>query len=251
MAVVNVKGISTQEIFPFSILFSASKSLSFNCSNVKMHASIFQLPLYLALLKTTHAFPQNSESQQQTLQSLQYQAQHPLVVPALSKGERLSGTMHMQAALYPHIPVSFTITPTTTTSHEGEMGQLLPRISNKLRHQFPSGIEIRPNKDVEVSSTARRIGGGEAGLYVVFSLVEENWARVDDAVEDVDGEEGARIGRAELGFLVRLFEKAIRDLDEALRTDTRGIENVVLEAEVDGVGMKCEFVMSGDEIGEL
>ncbi|KAH7324032.1 hypothetical protein BKA65DRAFT_511941 [Rhexocercosporidium sp. MPI-PUGE-AT-0058] len=215
-----------------------------------MHASMFQLPLYLVLLRTTHAFPQNYESQEQTHQSLQYQAQHPLVVPILSKGERISGTMHMQAALYPHIPVSFTITPTTTPSHEGEMSQLLLRLSNKLRHQFSSGIEIRPNKDVEVSSTARRTGG-EAGLYVVFSLVEENGARVDDAVEDVDSEEGARIDRAELGFLVRLFGKAIRDLDEALRTDTRGIENVVLYAEVDGVGMKCEFVMSRDEIGEL
>ena len=210
-----------------------------------MPPSIFQLPLYLALVcSTTHAFPETSGSVQYTLQSLQYESQHPLIVPTSSKDEHISGTMHLQSVLYPHIPVNFTITASNTPSHEGEMIELLPRLSNKLRHRCPFGIEIHLNEGVDVASTVRRTRGGEAGLYVVFSMVEGNEVRVDDVMEDVKGPEEARIGRDELGFLARLFEKAIRDLDDALRKQKRGIENVLLEAEVEGLGMKCEFVMS-------
>jgi len=227
-------------------------SISQNAQISKMHTSIFQLPLHLALLcSTTHALPQQLPQSLQDPYQISYENQHPLTIPTVSKDEHIRGTMHMQATLYPHIPVAFNILPTKTPSAAGELSELLPTLSNKLRHRYPFGINIQPDEDVEVSSTTSRLGGGEAGLYVVFELVEGNEVGRERRVEDMEGGKEARIGRAELAFLTRLFETAIADLDDALRENERGIATVVLEGEVEGVSMRCEFAMSREENEEL
>ena len=60
--------------------------------------------------------------------------------------------------------------------------------------------------------------------------------------QDVEG-----IGAGELGFQFRLFERAIEDLDVALRDRGAGLGSVVLEGEVEGVEMRCEFGMSCED----
>lgn len=63
-----------------------------------------------------------------------------------------------------------------------------------------------------------------------------------------EGGEFEEIGAGELGFLMRLFERAIEDLDVALRERGEGIENVALEGEVEGVSLRCEFVIGREAI---
>jgi hypothetical protein len=74
--------------------------------------------------------------------------------------------------------------------------------------------------------------------------------RVLEVMGEEEGEgreDGEAIGAGKLGFLFRLFERAIEDLAVALRDRGTGIGSVVLEGEVEGMMMTCEFVMSRED----
>jgi hypothetical protein len=55
------------------------------------------------------------------------------------------------------------------------------------------------------------------------------------------------IGAGEVGFLFRLFARAIEDLYVALQDKGARVWSVVLEGEVEGVEMRCEFGMSCED----
>jgi hypothetical protein len=148
----------------------------------------------------------------------------------------------MQSALYPHVPTAFTITPIGKSSPAGELSELVASLADQLLYQRLYGIELRPDDLVEVVSIGIR--GEEGELVVEFALLP---GRHEEAEGDWGEDEIWRIGGGELGFLVRLFEKAIEDLDGVLREEKRGIGSVRLEAEVDGVGIRCEFVRFREE----
>jgi hypothetical protein len=65
---------------------------------------------------------------------------------------------------------------------------------------------------------------------------------VGKEAEDRDEIEG--MSHVQLGFLMKLFERAIENLSGALRDKGAEIGTVVLEGELDGVLMRCEFGVS-------
>ncbi|KAE9376179.1 hypothetical protein N431DRAFT_464224 [Stipitochalara longipes BDJ] len=211
-----------------------------------MHTSIFQTPLLLGLLYNSaiYAFPFPRIPQNPIVIShfQQPQSQH-LMTPSPPKDKHIRGRIHMQSTLYPDVPLTFTITPTKNpTLSPGALSALVEMLSTELLYQRPYGIDLLPDSPVALSSSPMRRGGLEDELTVAFMLLPD-----EDEEREEKGKERARIGKSELGFLLRLFEEAIGDLDDALREEERGIGSVVLKGEADGVGMRCEFVISREK----
>lgn len=57
-----------------------------------------------------------------------------------------------------------------------------------------------------------------------------------DAVEE--------IGAGELGVIVRLFERAIQEIDIGVRENLAQMRSVVLEGELEGVALSADFSLS-------
>jgi hypothetical protein len=124
---------------------------------------------------------------------------------------------------------------------------MLKNLSSKILAEHPVGIKFSdPSEPLRLSSSTKHRIASQRKFTVALGLSlrilpEEGGEKGEDH-QDVEG-----IGAGELGFLFRLFERAIEDLDVALRDKGAGIGSVVLEGEVEGVEMRCEFGMSCED----
>lgn len=123
---------------------------------------------------------------------------------------------------------------------------MLKNLSSKILAEHPVGITFsNPSKPLQLSSSTKHRIASQRKFTVALGLslriVPEEGEKGEDH-QDVEG-----IGAGELGFQFRLFERAIEDLDVALRDRGAGLGSVVLEGEVEGVEMRCEFGMSCED----
>jgi hypothetical protein len=123
-----------------------------------------------------------------------------------------SSPQHLFAKLSSKILAEHTNGVSFSTSH----GKKPVLLSSFLSHEFP------PRKCTVDLSVTLEVGNG-----------------VQEGGEEIEG-----MSHGQLGFLMKLFARAIENLSGALRDRGAEIGTVVLEGELDGVLMKCEFGVS-------
>jgi hypothetical protein len=117
---------------------------------------------------------------------------------------------------------------------------LLANLSSKILAKNTKGVSFstsRGKKPVLLSSSlVHEFPGRECTVDLNVML------EVGNEVEDRDEIEG--MSHAQLGFLMKLFERAVENLSGALKDKGAEIGTVVLGGEVDGVLIRCEFGVS-------
>jgi hypothetical protein len=226
-----------------------------------MHTSFFRLSILLGITYTTQIsaypillFPQSFHLAISA--SHQNQNQYPLLIPPPTPSHStqpyhnsspIYGIIHMRSPLHHDVPLSFTLKTSTYAPRHPVPQNALKGLSSKILAEHPVGITFPdPSEPLRLSSSTKHRIDSQRNFTVALGLSlrmlpEEGGEKGEDH-QDVEG-----IGAGELGFLFRLFERAIEDLDVALQDSGAGIWSMVLEGEVEGMEMRCEFGMSCED----
>jgi hypothetical protein len=148
-------------------------------------------------------------------------------------------TIHMQSTAEHRVDLSIAVKPTSSDCdllHPSPQ-DLLAKLSSKILAEQTNGVSFctsRGKKPVLLSSSlAHEFSSRKCTVDLNVTL------EVGNEAEDRDEIEG--MSHAQLGFLMKLFERAVDNLSGALKEKGAEVGTVVLGGELDGVLMRCEF----------
>lgn len=205
--------------------------------------------MHLCLLytPTIHALPALQPPLDTTLHPWELrQNQQPLnlvplpLQPQCQTSDPILTTVHMESTAEYRVDLlslAFQATSLNCFLLHPSPQNLLAQLSSKILAEHANGVSFstpRGKKPVLLaSSLAHEFPGRKCtvDLNVTLEVGEE----ADDR-EEIEG-----MAHEQLGFLMKLFERALENLSGTLRDKGAEIGTVVLGGELDGVLMRCEF----------
>jgi len=153
----------------------------------------------------------------------------------------------MRSPLHHHVPLSFTLKTSPYAPRHPIPQNALKNLSSEILAEHPVGITFSdPSESLQLSSSTKHRIDSKRDFAVALSL-SLRLLPGEGGGKGKDHQDVELIGAGELGFLFRLFARAIEGLDVALQDGGAGVWSVVLEGEVEGVEMRCEFGMSCED----
>lgn len=148
----------------------------------------------------------------------------------------------MQSTAEHHVDLSVALQTTSSSCvllHPSPQ-HLLAKLSSKILAEHTNGISFETSRGKKpvllASSLSHQFPPRKCTVDLDVTL------EVGKEAEDREEIEG--MSHEQLGFLMKLFERAIENLSGALRDKSAEIGTVVLGSELDGVLMRCEFGVS-------